>query len=80
MNAAVYCGSMGDWPLLTDDQRQTGVTALVEAGVPATVGTAAATPRTAVAPAAHARAARAPPMPGAEPALPRSSRLACRLL
>ncbi|MFM7568436.1 MAG: dihydrodipicolinate synthase family protein, partial [Betaproteobacteria bacterium] len=21
MNAVVYCGSMGDWPLLTDEQR-----------------------------------------------------------
>ena len=55
MNAAVYCGSMGDWPLLTDDQRQTGVTALVEAGVPVIVGTGAVNTRTAVAHAAHAR-------------------------
>ena len=55
MNAAVYCGSMGDWPLLTDDQRQTGVTALVEAGVPVIVGTGAVNTRTAVAHAAHAQ-------------------------
>jgi len=25
MSAVVYCGSMGDWPLLTDEQRQEGV-------------------------------------------------------
>ena len=25
MNGVVYCGSMGDWPLLTDDQRKQGV-------------------------------------------------------
>ena len=55
MNAAVYCGSMGDWPLLTDDQRQSGVTALVEAGVPVIVGTGAVNTRTAVSHAAHAR-------------------------
>jgi len=55
MNAAVYCGSMGDWPLLTDDQRQTGVTALVEAGVPIIVGTGAVNTRTAAAHAAHAQ-------------------------
>ena len=29
MSAVVYCGSMGDWPLLTDEQRQEGVAALV---------------------------------------------------
>ena len=55
MNAAVYCGSMGDWPLLTDDQRQTGVAALVEAGVPVIVGTGAVNTRTAVAHATHAQ-------------------------
>ena len=31
MSAVVYCGSMGDWPLLTDEQRMQGVEALVEA-------------------------------------------------
>ena len=25
MSSVVYCGSMGDWPLLSDDQRQEGV-------------------------------------------------------
>ena len=25
MRAVVYCGSMGDWPLLSDEQRQEGV-------------------------------------------------------
>ena len=25
MSAVIYCGSMGDWPLLTDAQRQEGV-------------------------------------------------------
>jgi dihydrodipicolinate synthase/N-acetylneuraminate lyase len=34
MRAVVYCGSMGDWPLLTDAQRQEGVTRLTNAGVP----------------------------------------------
>ena len=55
MNAVVYCGSMGDWPLLTDAQRQAGVAALVEAGVPVIVGTGAVNTRTAVAHAAHAQ-------------------------
>jgi len=55
MRAVVYCGSMGDWPLLTDDERQTGVRVLVEAGVPVVVGTGAQNPRIAAAHAAHAR-------------------------
>ena len=55
MNAVVYCGSMGDWPLLTDAQRQAGVAALVEAGVPVIVGTGAVNTSTAVAHAAHAQ-------------------------
>jgi len=25
MSGVIYCGSMGDWPLLTDDQRMEGV-------------------------------------------------------
>ena len=54
MNAVVYCGSMGDWPLLTDDQRQSGVTALTEAGVPVIVGTGAVNSHEAVSHAAHA--------------------------
>ncbi len=55
MNAVVYCGSMGDWPLLTDDQRQAGVAALTDAGVPVIVGTGAVNTRTAAAHAAHAQ-------------------------
>ena len=31
MSAVVYCGSMGDWPLLTDEQRMEGVERLVVA-------------------------------------------------
>ena len=55
MSAVVYCGSMGDWPLLTDEERQTGVRLLVEAGVPVVVGTGAQNPRIAAGHAAHAR-------------------------
>jgi 4-hydroxy-tetrahydrodipicolinate synthase len=55
MRAVVYCGSMGDWPLLTDQQRQEGVRRLVEAGIPVVVGTGAQNQRLAVEHAAHAR-------------------------
>ena len=55
MRAVVYCGSMGDWPLLTDQQRQEGVRRLVEAGVPVIVGTGAQNPRLAAEHAAHAQ-------------------------
>ncbi len=55
MNAVVYCGSMGDWPQLTDEQRQQGVQQLVEAGVPVIVGTGAQNPALAAAHAAHAQ-------------------------
>ncbi len=55
MRAVVYCGSMGDWPLLSDDQRQEGVARLVDAGVPVVVGTGAQNPKLAAAHAAHAR-------------------------
>ena len=55
MHAVVYCGSMGDWPLLTDEQRQEGVRKLVEAGVPVIVGTGAQNPARAAAHAAHAQ-------------------------
>lgn len=41
MRAVVYCGSMGEWPLLTETQRMSGVEALVQAGVPVVVGTGA---------------------------------------
>jgi len=54
MNAVVYCGSMGDWPLLSDEQRQEGVGRLVEGGVPVIVGTGAQNPAAAAAHAAHA--------------------------
>lgn len=54
MSAVVYCGSMGDWPLLTDQQRMEGVERLVNAGVPVIVGTGAMNTRCAVAHAAHA--------------------------
>ena len=55
MSAVVYCGSMGDWPLLSDEVRMAGVAALVEAGVPVIVGTGAVNTATAVAHAAHAQ-------------------------
>lgn len=54
MSAVVYCGSMGDWPLLTDAQRMEGVQRLAEAGVPVIVGTGAVNTASAVAHAAHA--------------------------
>jgi dihydrodipicolinate synthase/N-acetylneuraminate lyase len=55
MSAVVYCGSMGDWPLLTDAERQEGVERLVAAGLPVVVGTGAQNPAGAVAHAAHAQ-------------------------
>lgn len=55
MSAVVYCGSMGDWPLLSDEQRMEGVERLVNAGVPVIVGTGALSPARAVALAAHAK-------------------------
>lgn len=54
MSAVVYCGSMGDWPLLTEAERQEGVARLVAAGVPTIVGTGAVNTREAVSHAAHA--------------------------
>ncbi|MBB1272228.1 dihydrodipicolinate synthase family protein [Psychromonas sp. SR45-3] len=54
MSAVVYCGSMGDWPLLTDAERMEGVERLVDAGVPVMVGTGAINTKSAVAHAAHA--------------------------
>jgi 4-hydroxy-tetrahydrodipicolinate synthase len=41
MTAVVYCGSMGDWALLSDEQRMEGVEHLVRAGIPVIVGTGA---------------------------------------
>ena len=55
MSAVVYCGSMGDWPLLSDEQRQQGVEQLVDAGIPVIVGTGAQSPTRAVDHAAHAQ-------------------------
>ncbi|MCH9648423.1 MAG: dihydrodipicolinate synthase family protein [Deltaproteobacteria bacterium] len=54
MSAVVYCGSMGDWPLLDDEHRKTGVEHLVAAGVPTVVGTGAQNSRRAASLAAHA--------------------------
>ncbi len=55
MSAVVYCGSMGDWPLLTDEQRMEGVERLIAAGLPVVVGTGAINTKSAVALAAHAQ-------------------------
>ena len=41
MRGVVYCGSMGEWPLLDDGDRCSGVEALAAAGVPVVVGTGA---------------------------------------
>lgn len=55
MSAVVYCGSMGDWPLLTDAERQEGVARLCDAGVPVVVGTGAQNTKLAADHAAHAQ-------------------------
>ena len=55
MSAVVYCGSMGDWPLLTDEERMEGVARLADAGLPVVVGTGAINTKSAVAHAAHAQ-------------------------
>lgn len=55
MSAVVYCGSMGDWPLLTDAERMEGVERLAAAGLPVIVGTGAINSKSAVAHAAHAQ-------------------------
>jgi 4-hydroxy-tetrahydrodipicolinate synthase len=55
MSAVVYCGSCGDWPLLTDEERMEGVERLTKAGVPVIVGTGAINSKSAVAHAAHAQ-------------------------
>ena len=59
MSSVVYCGSMGDWPLLTDEQRKQGVEKLVAAGVPVVVGTGAQNTRRATDLAHHASEAGA---------------------
>ena len=55
MSAVVYCGSMGDWPLLTDEERMEGVERLVKAGLSVVVGTGAQNTMRAAAIAAHAK-------------------------
>lgn len=55
MSGVVYCGSMGDWPLLSDSQRQEGVRRLVDAGVRVIVGTGAQNSSIAAQHAAHAQ-------------------------
>lgn len=55
MRAVVYCGSMGDWPLLSEAQREQGVAALIAAGVPVIVGTGAQNTARAVRLVEHAR-------------------------
>lgn len=55
MSAVVYCGSMGDWPLLTDAERMEGVERLIDAGLPVVVGTGAINSKSAAAHAAHAQ-------------------------
>ncbi|MBC2834570.1 dihydrodipicolinate synthase family protein [Paragemmobacter straminiformis] len=55
MSAVVYCGSMGDWPLLTNEWRMEGVERLVKAGIKVVVGTGAVNTATAAALAAHAQ-------------------------
>jgi 4-hydroxy-tetrahydrodipicolinate synthase len=54
MSAVVYCGSMGDWPLISTAERMEGVERLVKAGLPVIVGTGAVNTATAVELAAHA--------------------------
>jgi 4-hydroxy-tetrahydrodipicolinate synthase len=55
MSGVVYCGSMGDWPLLSDEERMAGVERLITAGVPVIVGTGAQNTGRATALAEHAR-------------------------
>jgi 4-hydroxy-tetrahydrodipicolinate synthase len=55
MSAVVYCGSMGDWPLLSDEQRMEGVETLVDAGLPVIAGTGAQNSKRAAALARHAK-------------------------
>jgi 4-hydroxy-tetrahydrodipicolinate synthase len=55
MSAVIYCGSMGDWPLLSDEDRQEGVARLVKAGIPTIVGTGAINTKKATGHASHAQ-------------------------
>lgn len=54
MSGVIYCGSMGDWPLISESDRQTGVARLAEAGVPVVVGTGAVNTAAACRHAQHA--------------------------
>jgi dihydrodipicolinate synthase/N-acetylneuraminate lyase len=54
MDAVIYCGSMGDWPLLTDEQRCEGVKQLCKNNIPVVVGTGAQNTARAVAITSHA--------------------------
>lgn len=54
MSGVVYCGSMGDWPLISESDRHTGVARLAEAGIPVVVGTGAVSTQAACAHAKHA--------------------------
>ena len=54
MSAVIYCGSMGDWPLLADGERMQGVEQLVDANIPVIVGTGAVNTKLAVRHAEHA--------------------------
>lgn len=53
MSGVIYAGSMGDWPLLTDEQRMEGTERLTAAGIPVIVGTGAVNTKSAAALAAH---------------------------
>ena len=55
MRGVVYCGSMGEWPLLSDEERREGVEVLVDEDVPVVVGTGAQNTARACALASHAR-------------------------
>jgi 1-pyrroline-4-hydroxy-2-carboxylate deaminase len=55
MSGLVYCGSMGDWPLLTIEQRMEGVERLTKAALPVIVGTGAQNTEQAAALARHAK-------------------------
>ena len=59
MRAVVYSGSMGDWPLLTHEDRKQGVEALIAAEVPVVVGTGAQNTRLAADISRHAAEAGA---------------------
>ena len=55
MSGVVYCGSVGEWPLLADADRCRGVEALVGEDIPVVVGTGAQSTARAVELTRHAR-------------------------